>query len=157
MIAGDDRGGRTNLYKDLHISPEYQLVTQGWYLFDFFKPGQAKGSLNNGFPIFLQYVYEFATGEGANEEGAPALLNKIKQMIAHLRALKPIRERVDAAEKAVNHVLERGFDDEAVPQLSTMRKELEEVDRELPTTLRVEGLTSLCSELRGAGPHQEAA
>jgi hypothetical protein len=68
VVAGGDRGGKTSLYKNVFISPEYQLVEQGWYLFDLFKPGQAKGSLNNNFSIFLQDVYEFATGKGANEE-----------------------------------------------------------------------------------------
>lgn len=132
MIAGEDRGGRSSLYKDLHISPEHQLIEQGWYLFELFKPGQAKGTLNNQFLIFLQNVYEYATAKGANEEGAPALLNKIKQMIGHLRDLQYIRERRDAAEMIVNEVLERGFNDELVTRLSTMTKELETIAERVP-------------------------
>src|ERR1700688_2956372 len=69
LITGNDRGGKTNLHKDIHVSPDYQLVNQGWHLFDLFKPGQAKGTINNDFVIFLQNVYEFATGKGANEDG----------------------------------------------------------------------------------------
>jgi hypothetical protein len=140
MIVGEDRGGRSNLHKDLHISPEYQLIERGWYLFDFFKPGQAKGTLNNSFLIFLQSIFEYATGQGASEEGAPALLNKVKQMIGHLRELQRIREKSDAAkihlDSFLDEVVKRGFDDDIVARLSTMKEELEPLPAEVSATVR---------------------
>ena len=140
MMVGEDRGGRSNLHKDLYISPEHQLIERGWYLFDFFKPGQAKGTLNNSFIIFLQSIFEYATGQGASEEGAPALLNKVKQMIAHLRELRRIREKSDAAKIFLDNILDeivkRGFDDDIVARLSAMGEELEPLQAKVPATVR---------------------
>jgi hypothetical protein len=99
-----------------------------------------RGGLNNPFLIFLQCVYEYATGQGANEEGAPALLNKIKQMIGHLRELERIRERRDAAKMVLDEVIEevvkRGFDDKIVARISAVSQELEPLQGKVSATIR---------------------
>jgi hypothetical protein len=140
MMVGEDRGGRSNLHSDIGVSPEHQLIEKGWHVFDFFKPGQAKGTLNNSFLIFLQCIYEYATGQGANEEGAPALLNKVKQVIGPLRELSRIREKTDATEKLLGGFLEevvkRGFNDDIIARLSVINAELEPLAAKVSASVR---------------------
>jgi hypothetical protein len=84
--VGPDVGGRTNLHKELFNSPEYVLISYGWRTFENFKPGLANTSEGGAFHLFLQQVYEYATGKGANEKGAPSFIPKIKRMLKPLRA-----------------------------------------------------------------------
>jgi hypothetical protein len=135
-IVGDDDGGRSNLFTDLHISAEYQLVERGWAVFDLFKPDQAKGTLNNPFVTFLQSIYEYATGKGASEEGAPALLNKIKPMIAHLRERKRILEETDATEKQLNAVLEGWVKDGIHPLPLGVTQQIDQLEAQASAVAR---------------------
>jgi hypothetical protein len=134
--AGEDKGGRSSLYKDLYISPDYQLIEQGWDVFELFKPGQAQGSVNNVFLNFIQYVYTFATKKGANETGAPTFLKKIKQMIGHLRKLSDARTKYDAAQRLSAEIEQGSLDQKSVARFSAMTDELERLAVGLPDVAR---------------------
>ena len=83
--VGPDVGGRTNVHKKLFQSPEEVLVKHAWYLFERYRPGQATTTEGGPFHRFVQEIYEYATGKGADESGAPTLSTKIKQMLKPLR------------------------------------------------------------------------
>jgi hypothetical protein len=134
--AGEDKGGRSSLYKDLYISPDYQLIEQGWHVFELFKPGRAQGSVNNEFLNFIQYIYTFATKKGANETGAPTFLKKIKQMIGHLRKLSDAREKYAAAQRLSAEIEQGNLDQESVDRFSAMTDELERLAVGLPDVAR---------------------
>jgi hypothetical protein len=97
--VGPDVGGRTNVHTQSFNSPEYVLIGYAWSLFEKHKPGQATGGETGEFHQFVQEIYEYATGKGANEVGAPALINKIKEMLKPLRRYQRFIEDRRAAEK----------------------------------------------------------
>jgi hypothetical protein len=105
--VGPDVGGRTNAHNQLHNSPEYVLIQYGWKLFEKHKPGQSTSSETGAFHLFLQQIYEYATGKGADEVGAPALIPKIKQMIKPLREYERYIENVQLADKLEARFLKR--------------------------------------------------
>ncbi len=57
-----DKGGNTNLHKALHGSARWGFVTEGWHLYELFKPGKATGTEGGPFHLFLLDVFEYATG-----------------------------------------------------------------------------------------------
>ena len=124
------------MYKDLYISPDYQLIEQGWDVFELFKPGQAQGSVNNIFLSFIESIYTFATKKGASEVGAPNFLKKIKQMIQHLRKLSAVREKYVAAEQLSAETLQANMDQQSVDRLSAMVDDLDRLAVGLPDVAR---------------------
>jgi hypothetical protein len=136
LAAGKDKGGRSSFYKDLYISPDYQLIEQGWHLFELFKPGRAQGSVNNVFLNFIEYIYTFATKKGANETGAPTFLKKIKQMIGYLRKLSDAREKYAAVQRLSAEIKQGNSDQESVARFSAMRDELKRLAVGLPDVAR---------------------
>jgi len=124
-IVGEDKGGRSNLFTDLYISADYQLVERGWLLFDMFKSDQAKGTMNKPFEAFLQSVYEYATDKGANEQGAPALLDKIKRMIGPLRKTKEILKEVHGLEKQLNALRDQWIKEGVSPVPSAITQKVD--------------------------------
>lgn len=80
-----DKGGNTNLFKEYRTSAEYNLVVQGWNLFQRFRPNEAKGGEGSDFYNFLQNVYEYATGRDA--ENYSGVTNWIKALARPLRKL----------------------------------------------------------------------
>jgi hypothetical protein len=77
FAAGTDKGGRSNLHNDLSISVDYQLIEQSWHVFQLFKPGQAKTTLNNNvFLDFVGFIYAYATKEDQTKKGAPKSRSK---------------------------------------------------------------------------------
>jgi hypothetical protein len=136
LAAGKDKGGRSSFYKDLYISPDYQLIEQGWHLFELFKPGRAQGSVNNVFLNFIEYIYTFATKKGANETGAPTFLKKIKQMIGYLRKLSDAREKYADVQRLSAEIKQGNSDQESVARFSAMRDELKRLAVGLPDVAR---------------------
>ncbi|MBR0913939.1 hypothetical protein [Bradyrhizobium japonicum] len=124
--VGPDVGGRTNVHKELFNSPEYVLIRHGWDLFERFKPGEASSSETGVFHLFLQQIYEYATGNGANERGAPALLPKIKQMLKPLRKYATNLEHLKLAEELECKILDRLTNGASRKELKGLMRALEE-------------------------------
>src|ERR1044072_2815610 len=61
-IDDADKGGNTNLYKAQYGSASWALVSEGWHVYEMFRPGQATGTEGGPFHCFLMDVFEFATG-----------------------------------------------------------------------------------------------
>jgi hypothetical protein len=80
-----DKGGNTNLFKEYRTSAEYNLVVQGWNLFQRFRPNEAKGGEGSDFYNFLQNIYEYATG--CDAENYSGVTNWIKALARPLRKL----------------------------------------------------------------------
>jgi hypothetical protein len=135
LAAGRDKGGRSSLYKDLHISPDYQLIEQSWHVFELFKPGQGRGSVNSKFLSFVECIYAFATKKGASEIGAPAFLKKIKEMIEHLRKLRNFRAKYAATEQFSAATLQ-SIDPQSVDRLSAMVDDLGRLAAEMPDVIK---------------------
>jgi hypothetical protein len=88
-LAGTiDKGGNKNLHKDLWGSPPYRLVSDGWSLFDLFKPDEATGTEGGPFHSFLMDVFELATGKDPEEHSH--LLYWLKRLVPALRRYKEI-------------------------------------------------------------------
>ena len=123
---GPDVGGRTNVHTDHFNSPEYHLILGGWYLFDRFKPGSATSTETGPFHIFLQQIYEYATGEGANETGAPALLPKIKQMLGPLREVEATKEELRLAGALNSQIMRQFLSDASLDEIEASIKAFRE-------------------------------
>jgi hypothetical protein len=136
LVAGEDKGGRSSIHKDLYSSPEHQLIEQGWMLFEQFKPGRAQGTVNNLFLNFIEYIYTFATKKGASETGAPTFLKKIKQMIRYLRKLSDAREKHAALHRLSAKIEQGNSDQESVARFLAMRDEFERLAVGLPDLAR---------------------
>jgi hypothetical protein len=88
-----DRGGNTNLIREDFGSARYQLVHQGWHVYDMFKPDEATGTEGGPFHLFLCAIFEFATGELAEEHSK--LMPLVKRACTLNRELKALRLRED--------------------------------------------------------------
>ncbi|WP_342714123.1 hypothetical protein [Bradyrhizobium sp. B039] len=86
-----DKGGNTNLFKEYRTSAEYNLVVQGWNLFQRFRPNEAKGGEGSDFSNFLRDVYAYATGRDA--ESYSGVANWVKTLARPLRRLDELVAR----------------------------------------------------------------
>jgi hypothetical protein len=86
-----DRGGNTNLIKEDFGSARYQLVHQGWHVYDMFRPDEATGTEGGPFHLFLCAIFEFATGELAEERSK--LMPLVKRTCTLNRELKALYRR----------------------------------------------------------------
>jgi hypothetical protein len=59
----DDRGGRTNMFKEDEGIPRWRLVTDCLYIHQIFKPGVATSTEGGSFHTFVLNVFEYATGK----------------------------------------------------------------------------------------------
>lgn len=125
--VGPDVGGRTNVHKEFFNSPEFVLIRFGWDHFERFRPGQATTSETGDFHLFLQQIYEYATGKGANEDGAPALIPKIKQMLKPLRDYAVNIEYLRLAEEMEAKFLIRLMNGASTEELEASIEELDEI------------------------------
>jgi hypothetical protein len=123
---GPDVGGRTNVHKKLFQSPEEVLVKHAWYLFERYKPGQATTTEGGPFHRFVQQIYEYATGKGADEDGAPTLSTKIKQMLKPLRDYQHNVLLLKQAEELSAKMLSKLASTATVEELNASMQELRE-------------------------------
>jgi hypothetical protein len=86
-----DRGGNTNLIKEDFGSARYQLVQEGWHVYDLFKPDEQTGTEGGPFHLFLCAIFEFATGQLAEEHSK--LMPLVKKACNFNRELKVLRLR----------------------------------------------------------------
>jgi hypothetical protein len=100
-----DKGGNTNLLKDMVGSAEWGLATGGWHLYDLFRPGKATGTEGGPFHSFLLNVFEFATGKDPEDA---KLTPVIKKVVTVNRRCKKIVDR----ERALRAELDRLEDEE---------------------------------------------
>jgi hypothetical protein len=87
-----DKGGSTNPHKHFAGSARWSLVSQGWYIFDLFKPGGATGTEGGPFHLFLQEVFEFATGLDPEQESK--LSSLLKTQAKASRRYKEVSEEL---------------------------------------------------------------
>jgi hypothetical protein len=90
-----DKGGNTNAYSASTGSPRCALVNRGWYVFDFFKPGRATGSVEGPFHVFLDAVYEYATGLSSEDHD---LTHWIKRLCRVNNRSKVLTQRFEELE-----------------------------------------------------------
>jgi hypothetical protein len=83
-----DRGGNTNLIKEDFGSARYQLVQEGWHVYDLFKPDEQTGTEGGPFHLFLCAIFEFATGQLAEEHSK--LMPLVKKACNINRELKAL-------------------------------------------------------------------
>jgi hypothetical protein len=86
-----DRGGNTNLVREEFGSARYQLVQEGWHVFDVFRPDEATGTEGGKFHLFLCAIFELATGLDPEEHSK--LMPQIKKACALNRDLKALQLR----------------------------------------------------------------
>lgn len=124
-----DKGGNTNLFKEEKRSPDFNFVVDGWNLFEKFKPNEARGTEGGSFHLFLQYVYEYATGLEAEEHSS--LSSWVKALAATLREISELstkRARISSL---------RDVDDQDVQNESLSQNLREALDREILQKERV--------------------
>jgi hypothetical protein len=126
-----DRGGNTNLYKQDSQSPDFNLVVDGWRLFERFRPNEAKGTEGGSFHLFLQCIYEYATGlEGEQYSG---LSTWIKVLAGPLREM----DDLSANRAALICGIENLAVHERKPRDEQFRDQLEAIDRRVLLQERV--------------------
>jgi hypothetical protein len=113
-LSRPDKGGSTDLYKHLYGTPQWNLVTGGRFVFEMFKPRQAKGTEGGAFHLFLQDIFEFATGKDPEEDGT---------LLPFLKSVPAVYRRMDEL-SAVESALIR-----EQHQLRRQRQSREELDR----------------------------
>ena len=86
-----DKGGNSNLYKTLYGTAKWNLVHQGWHVYEMFKPGEATGTEGGSFHLFLQDVFEYATGLEPEEHSK--LTEWLKKVPPVNRRMHEITER----------------------------------------------------------------
>jgi hypothetical protein len=102
-----DKGGDTNAYTSEWGSSRCALVSRGWIIFDFFKPGQAKGTEYGPFHEFLNKVFQYATG--MNGEKHAKLIFWIKRLCKKNNRGCKLRQRfeeLEAERKTLSKYLE---------------------------------------------------
>jgi hypothetical protein len=90
-----DKGGKTNLFIEKNGSPDRNLVIAGWYIYEQFKPRQAKGSEDGPFHDFLKWIIRYAVGESPST----SLGVWIKELASPLRVKCEILNTHSAASK----------------------------------------------------------
>lgn len=90
-----DRGGNTNLYKEIHGSADRNLVIEGWAVFARFRPKQAKGTTFGIFHEFLKAVFQYATG--LDPESNTSIESWMKGLASSLRKRDELIEEQAAA------------------------------------------------------------
>jgi hypothetical protein len=97
----DDVGGNTNLWKEDVGIPRWGLVNDALWIYEAFKPGDAKATIKTGgFYQFVHDLYEYATGRDA------AVHAKVDDWIKRL--VKPNRQ--DKQAKANQEKLDDEWD-----------------------------------------------
>ena len=99
-----DRGGNTNLIKEIAGSPEWRFVSAGWLVFDMFRQGEATATEGGPFHSFLMSVFEFATGRDPEQS---RLMPSIKDIARKRRRFMDISIR----ERALSEELDALEDD----------------------------------------------
>jgi hypothetical protein len=89
-----DKGGNTNLFKEAFGSAQRNLVNQGWYVCETFKPGMSTGTDGGPFHRFLLDVFEYATGD--DPENCSKLMPWIKRVVKVNRQAQSFAERESA-------------------------------------------------------------
>jgi hypothetical protein len=97
-----DRGGNTNLIKEDFGSARYQLVQEGWHVYDLFKPDEQTGTEGGPFHLFLCAIFEFATGQSPEEHSK--LMPLVKKACNFNRELKARRVREDKLLCELDHL-----------------------------------------------------
>jgi hypothetical protein len=98
-----DRGGNTNLMKEDFGSARYQLVQDGWHVYDLFKPDEQTGTEGGPFHLFLCTIFEFATGQLPEEHSK--LMPLVKKACNVNRELKVLRLRENKLQREFNRLL----------------------------------------------------
>jgi hypothetical protein len=88
----------TNLFKETFGSPDRNLVTACWPVFERFRPKQAKGTEHGAFHEFLKNIFEYATGLDPEEHSS--LSSWMKTLASLLRQKDEIFDRYIAGEVA---------------------------------------------------------
>jgi hypothetical protein len=90
-----DKGGNTNLFKEEYKPAEYNLVVDGWNLFEKFRPNEAKGREGSAFHQFTLDVYEYATGRDAEDySGVTSWMKALARPLRKLDQLIAQREQL---------------------------------------------------------------
>jgi hypothetical protein len=119
--GSSDKGGKTNLIREMYGPPAHYLVWNCWVVFENCRPGEPTASEANPFLSFVNAVHEFATG---NTEENSTLQNWIKKLA------RPLRHH-----------------DLLLKQLGPLESELEELKLEDPNPDRLARILALETEL----------
>jgi len=90
----NDRGGRTNMFKEDEGIPRWRLVTDLLYIHQIFKPGAATSTEGGPFHRFVLDVFEYATGKEG--EVFAKVEYWIKKLVKPTRDDEALRLRADA-------------------------------------------------------------
>jgi hypothetical protein len=92
-----DKGGNTNLIREMAGTPDWGLVSGAWHIYERFKPGQATGTEWGPFHCFCLKIFELATGQ---DPAGSKLHPSIKRMVAPRREYMELvhRDRILADE-----------------------------------------------------------
>lgn len=102
-----DKGGSTNLYKDLYGSARWAFVQEGWHTYELFKPGNATGTEGGPFHLFLLDVFEYATGLDPEEHSK--LTYWLKRVSKVNRRYKQVMNRQEALQRERDEVQRSGL------------------------------------------------
>jgi hypothetical protein len=130
-VDAPDRGGNTNLHKNLYGSARWAFVSEGWHLYELFKSGKATGTEGGPFHLFLLDVFEYATG--LDPEAHSKLVPWIKSVSKANRKYQEILDRERALEKerdVVQSSATKLSPAERLDRIAEISQKLIEVERE---------------------------
>ncbi len=124
-----DKGGNTNLFKRTYGSARWGLVQEGWHLHEMFKPGEAAGTEGGSFHLFLQHIFEYATG--LDPEQHSKLTQFLKTACRANREMKALRKR----------------ENELLNELNMLRPSLANEQREIDIYIEYQEISAKVAEL----------
>ncbi|MEH2550751.1 hypothetical protein V1283_007396 [Bradyrhizobium sp. AZCC 2262] len=127
-----DKGGNTNVAKQM-LGPSAAYLVHGcWIVFENSRPGQATASENGAFVRFVNAVHEYATGD--IEENS-TLLNWIKRLAKPLRRHDQLLGKLGALEAELEDLEAQGAISHSSARMLELKTKIESAKHEVVDAL----------------------
>jgi hypothetical protein len=125
----DDRGGRTNMFKEDEGIPRWRLVIDLLYIHQIFKPGVATSTEGGPFHRFVLNVFEYATGKEG--EVFAKVDYWIKKLVKATRDDETLRLRSNALQDELDKMaFSKDDSEEALKKFVAMIREVRAISAE---------------------------
>jgi hypothetical protein len=124
----NDRGGRTNMFKEDEGIPRWRLVTDLLYVHQIFKPGAATTTEGGPFHRFVLDVFEYATGKEG--EVFAKVEYWIKKLVKPTRDDEALRLRSDALHGELDQMPVGDHSEEALKKVVAKIREIRAITEE---------------------------
>jgi hypothetical protein len=122
-----DKGGNTNLYKNIHGTAQWNFVNQGWHIHEIFKSGTSTGTEDGPFHRFLLDVFEYATGR-------PDESSRLMHWVKHVSKVN--RQSAELTKRELALIREQSAVDRRKPSLAERKQRYSEIEEKMKAISR---------------------